>query len=212
MTAYPSQAIQAEADAPKTVLQTSPQVYLWTVDQYLKMIDIGLLTTDDKTELLDGHLIRRMASNKPHDDGISFIQDYFTEKYFGKHTLRSERAIKLSDTSMPEPDYVVAVYREDKYKGIWPTPPDILLLVEVADSSLRDDRTIKQQLYAEAGIKEYWIVNIPNRQIELHLRPDLETKTYASIEHHKQGETFESPLVGEVIVNDIIPGDLVEDE
>jgi len=189
-----------------------PKLFVWTVDQYLGMVDQGYLSEDDKTELLAGNIIYKMAAKKPHDTIIGYVQDYFTEKYFKEHTLRSERGVKLSETSMPQPDYVVAVYREDKYKRAWPTPPDILLLVEVSDSTLRSDRGLKRELYATAGIKEYWIINIPDRQIELYLNPDAEAGTYSSTGYFKKGKSFESPFVGTVIVDNLIPDDLVEDE
>ncbi|MEL7160659.1 MAG: Uma2 family endonuclease [Bacteroidota bacterium] len=187
------------------IATTRPRHVLWTVEQYLRMIDEGLLTEDDKTELLNGNLVRKIPSNKPHDSAISFLQDYFTERYFKKYTLRSERAIRLSPDSMPEPDYVIAVYREDKYQKVWPSVPDILLLVEVSDATLATDRGYKKQLHAGAGIEEYWIVNIPDQQIEVHLRPNVNTKHYASTQHYGQPDTFTSPFVGEVKVSDLLP-------
>lgn len=205
MTVHATQVVEKGAKNPNNEVYRTAGIFLWTVEQYLKIIDDGILTENDKTELLAGYITTKMPSNKPNDTVIGDLQDFFIKKYFGKHTLRAERAVRLSETSMPEPDYVVAVYSEDNYRKEWPGVPEILLLVEVSDSTLFADRNFKQHLYAKAGIKEYWIVNIPNQQIEIHLRPDAETETYARIEHHKQGETFESPFVGEVSVDDILP-------
>ncbi len=203
MTAYT--ATLAEVDNVREPIPQAPRLFLWTVEQYLSLIEDGILTEEDKTELLAGNIIAKMASNKPRDAVISFVQDYFIEKYFKEHTMRSERAIRLSEDSMPEPDYVVALYREDKYRSAWPTVPDVLLLIEVSDSTLSIDRGIKKTLYASAGIKEYWIINIPGKQIEVHLKPDTEAGTYGKVDHYKQEETFESPFAGEVKVTDLLP-------
>lgn len=185
--------------------EASRRLIVWSVEDYLRLIETGALTEHDKTELIDGHILYKMPSNKPHDTAISFLQDFFIERYFKKYTLRSERAIKLSDNSMPEPDYVVALYREDNYRTDWPAAPDVLLLVEVSDSTLAYDRTDKMKRYAAAGIPEYWIINIPDHQVELHLTPDAETVAYADISAHSTGETFTSLFAGEVAVDDVLP-------
>lgn len=177
----------------------------WTVDGYLSIIKAGILNELDATELLDGTIIPKMPSNKPHDAAVSFVQDYFTERYFGQYTLRSERAIRLTEDSMPEPDYVVAVYREDKYKDRWPAPADILLLIEISDSTLSIDRNAKQFLYAAAGIQEYWIINLPNQQIECYLDPDRNDRKYRQKATYGKGELVQSPFAGPVAVSDLLP-------
>jgi Uma2 family endonuclease len=79
------------------------------------------------------------------------------------------------------------------------------LVAEVAKSSLKDDRTIKVELYAEANLAEYWIINLIHRQIEVHLQPDPEQKLYGSVTHYKADATFVSPFAGEVTVADLLP-------
>ena len=199
-------AIVEPASEPETKAPVDDSVGIrWTVDGYLSIIEAGILTELHATELLAGTIIQKMPSNKPHDAAVSFVQDYFTERYFGTHTLRSERAIRLSATSMPEPDFVVAVFREDKYKDQWPTPPDVLLLIEVSDTTLSIDRGSKRELYAKAGIREYWIVNVTSQQVEVHLTPDATDGTYRQLITSGRGQTFESPFAGPVAVDDLLP-------
>ncbi|MEM9258949.1 MAG: Uma2 family endonuclease, partial [Bacteroidota bacterium] len=86
-----------------------------------------------------------------------------------------------------------------------PSSSEVFLIAEVANSSLKDDRTIKVELYAEANLAEYWIVNLVNRQIEVHLNPDPQQKLYGSVTHYKEEDTFISPFAGEVVVKELLP-------
>ena len=203
MTAIPTSEVQRNSLA--TVREDDNPVFHWTVERYLHLIEAGLLSESDRTELINGIIFSKMPSNKPHDKFISYVEDYFTERFFRQHTLRTERAIRLDERSMPEPDYVVAVYREDKYSEVWPTPPDILLLIEVSDSTLHFDRNAKKQIYARAGIQEYWIVNVSDEKIEVHLTPDPTSAEYARTTHYGRGDQLESPFAGDVDVDAILP-------
>ena len=89
-----------------------------------------------------------------------------------------------------------------------PNPADIHLLIEVSDSTLSDDRNCKQSVYAAADVKEYWIVNLPGRQLEVHLSPDVEKQEYLQVLKYPEGQTFISPFCGEIIVSKLLPRSL----
>jgi Uma2 family endonuclease len=156
-------------------------------------------------ELLFGQLLKLMGANPPHSACVQLLMEYFTERYFKQYGLRTENAIQLSDESLPQPDFAVVTYRADHYAHDYPQVSDVLLVVEVADSSLSFDRTHKTKAYAMAGIEEYWIVNLPQRRIELHQHPFASDGSYASVMHYLEGQTAHSNFAGEVVVADLLP-------
>ncbi|MEM9260071.1 MAG: Uma2 family endonuclease [Bacteroidota bacterium] len=185
-------------------IQTEVREFLWTIERYHQAIELGVLTENDKVELLFGRLIEKMPVGSPHAACLSKINLFFHKKYMEEYDLRRENPVTLPNASEPEPDYVVAYAKDDFYSEGHPTPPDILLLIEVSESTLYADRNIKASAYALAGIKEYWIINLNNRKIELHLNPDAEEGIYQSINHYDEDSTFASPFVGEVAVADLL--------
>ncbi len=185
--------------------QVKPRVLHWTVDRYRKAIQNGVFGEDERLELLFGGIYERMGANPPHAACIELLQEYFTERYFKKYGLRSENAVQLSDESLPQPDFVVVAYRSDHYAKNFPQITDVFVLIEVADSSLLVDRGKKKTAYALAGIPEYWIVNLKERQLELHLQPDRVQGLYRSVVMYAEDSKATSPFVGEVVVADILP-------
>jgi Uma2 family endonuclease len=133
------------------------------------MIVTGVLTENDRCELIRGELIEKMTIGDPHMAGVRRLIKLFS--VLGDQAITSAQdAIKLLD-SRPEPDVALLVPRSDFYASQTPGPPDILLLVEVADSSLAYDRQVKLPLYAENSIREYWIVNLIDDCLEVHRQP-----------------------------------------
>jgi Uma2 family endonuclease len=145
-------------------------MHSFTVAEYHQMIRHGILKEDDNVELLEGFVVKKMAHNPPHDAAITRIQRRFGRVLSDDWVIRIQCAVTMKD-SEPEPDVVVANGPEESYDTRHPGPADIFLLVEVSDSSLEEDRDVKGPLYARAKIPIYWVVNLPNRQIEVYTQP-----------------------------------------
>lgn len=176
----------------------------WTVDRYLRAIDAGIFTEDEKIELLYGKIIELMPAGTPHEECITLLSEFFRYRFGRDYRYREEKSVRLSDhDSMPEPDFVVVEHQT--YGKRRPGPEDIYLIIEVAKSSLQRDRTVKVRLYAEASLAEYWIINLANRQIEVYLEPDAEQGIYGSVTRYKEDQTFVSPFAGEVVVAELLP-------
>jgi Uma2 family endonuclease len=179
--------------------------FRWTLDRYHQAIELGVLTELDKVELLFGQIIAKMPVGEPHADVLSDIADFFYERLGTKYKFRSQSPVTLPNDSEPEPDFAVVVRRKYNPTTGHPKPEDILLLIEVSDSTLQYDRTQKAEAYALANVKEYWIINIPERQVEIHLKPSQEKGLYRSLSVYEAGTQFTSSFCGEVEVDKVLP-------
>ena len=143
----------------------------FTIDEYHQLADAGLFD-NQRVELLNG-IVRLMAAmNTPHFGMTTHLNTELSHHLYKKFTCLSQGPVKIVDINEPEPDIMVAKYRKDSYMGKSVKPEDIYLLIEVADSTLRKDRTEKMLTYAKAGIVEYWIINLKDYQIEVFKQPE----------------------------------------
>ena len=142
----------------------------FSVSEYQHLCELGILSENDNLELLEGYLVLKMARNPPHDSALHRLDRCISRMMPGNLDVRNQLAVNLSD-SAPEPDLAVVWLRPDDYGQHHPGPDDILMVVEVADSSLDGDREDKCRIYARAGIPVYWIANVPDRQIEVYTSP-----------------------------------------
>lgn len=178
--------------------------FLWSLERYHHAIEHGTLTEDDKVELLYGKLIEIMPAGTLHEECVTLLDDFFRDRFGGRYRYRQEKSVSLPpQTSEPEPDF--AVVAKKKYGRHRPVAGDVYLIVEVASSSLEKDRTSKASLYAAAALPEYWIVNLPDRQIEVYTKPAPDSGRYYALNTHHDGETFTSPFAGEVTVAELLP-------
>ncbi len=145
-----------------------------TADEFQQMARAGILHEDDHVELLDGELYQMAAMNEPHVSCVVRLNYWFVPRLVNRALVFVQCAIRLSDFSEPEPDIVLARYREDFYVSALPRPEDILLVIEVADSSLRYDRQRKVPLYAAAGIADLWIANVRGQRVTTYRDPSPE--------------------------------------
>jgi Uma2 family endonuclease len=145
-------------------------IYRLTVAQYLAMTEAGILTEDDPVEFLEGWLVERMTKTPAHVVATGLLLDLFPRPLPAVWFLSVQHPIATID-SLPEPDVALIRGAPRDYLGRRPTPADVALVVEVADSSLEQDRGLKKRLYARAGIVIYWIVNLVDRQIEVYTDP-----------------------------------------
>lgn len=161
----------------------------FTVDEYVQMIDFGILDKYDRVELIRGEIIEKMTIGDPHATCVRRLNWLLTTRA-GKHALLSiQSPVRLAD-SMPEPDVAVLKPRDDFYLSGTPRSADVLLLIEVADSTLEFDRDVKRELYAENGITEYWIVDLNDGAVEVHRQPRPDG-TYADVQTKRRGEQLD---------------------
>ncbi len=143
----------------------------FTIADYARMREVGILTEDDRVELIDGEVRPMSPIGSLHAALVNLLMVLLTRQ-IGDHAIVSvQNPIQLNDYSEPQPDVSILQPREDFYAAGHPRPDDVLLVVEVADSSIEYDRTEKLPRYAQAGITEVWIVDVEQRAIEQYTDP-----------------------------------------
>lgn len=182
----------------------------FSVAEYHKLIEIGILTEDDNLELLEGYLVHKMSRNPPHDAAIQKIMKKLFRLLPPDWDLRVQSAITLS-TSEPEPDLAIVRGDESNYVARHPGPADIGLVIEVADATLTGDRVDKGRIYAQAGIPCYWIVNLVDRQVEMYTSPSsaATTPAYGQRRDFTISDditlTLDGATVATIAVRDLLP-------
>ena len=142
----------------------------WTVAEYHEMIELGILTPDDRVELLEGWIVNKMSQNPPHRSSVGRVVKRVSRVLPDAWTMSVQGPITLSD-SEPEPDITLARGDEEVYDTRHPEPADIGVLIEVGDSTVLDDRRYKGILYAQEKVPEFWLINIPARKVEVYTKP-----------------------------------------
>jgi Uma2 family endonuclease len=150
-----------------------------TVGEFLRMGEVGILNPRDRVELIEGELIAMAPIGSNHAGTVIALNDALTAAARGRALVSPQNPVQLGDRSLPQPDYAVLVPRADRYRTAHPRPHEVLLLVEVADSSLGYHRDVKHRLYARNGISELWIVNLVDGNVEVCRSPGPDG--YASI-------------------------------
>ncbi len=155
-------SVDSHAGSPTLSAVASPSMavtrHRFTVEQYHEMIEHGIFKEDEPIELIRGEVVRKLPIGNPHAAVVNRLNRLLSKLIQDEAMISIQNPIWLAD-SEPEPDVAILIYREDLYASRRPGAADVLLLIEVADSSLAYDRDIKGSVYAEAGIGEYWIVN-----------------------------------------------------
>ena len=193
------------AVAATSVRPQPDQRFRWTREQYDRMVQAGILTEDHKVELLDGEITPKMSQNEQHAVATGLVSDVLRVVFGASAHVRDEKPIALSELSEPEPDHAIVRGARRDYLAGHPAVADVLLLVEVSDSSLIRDRIRKAVLYAEAGVAEYWIVNLVDRVLEVHRDPA--GGAYRTKTTHEPGDAV-APLGApdsSVAVADLLP-------
>ncbi len=150
----------------------SNQVRPLTITDYHRMIDTGIIHEGDKTELLSGQIFDMAAKGTRHTVATTRLIRELLMLIERQAIVRCQSPITLPNHSEPEPDIVIARLQDDEYLTSHPAPPDIILVIEVADSSLDFDRQVKAPLYAAAGIDEYWLINLVDNRLEIYRQPE----------------------------------------
>ena len=163
-----------------------PTRHRFTLDDVIAMVRAGVIPEESRMELIDGELIDMMPIGPGHDGLVSGLTHALVRACGGNGIVRVQSTLRLGPQDAPQPDFLVVRPRADFYTTRHPGPADTLLVVEVAESSLRYDRTVKLPLYARAGVPEYWIVDLKNRVLSAYRSPSADG--YAPPTTHKPGE------------------------
>lgn len=143
----------------------------WTVSDYHRMSEMGILAPDERTELLNGQIVLMAAKGTPHVTSLYLLANALRDRLGEAALVRTQDPIQLDEWSEPEPDLVIARGTVLDYADHHPLPEEIELVVEVADSTLKKDCEIKDKLCAQAGISDYWVLDLKNRQLHVFRNP-----------------------------------------
>lgn len=177
--------------------QPQPKQLRFSVDEYYKMIELGILKDYEKAEIIEGELIQKMPIGDRHAEVVDLLTEMLFKNVPNKVRIRIQNPLRISDYNEPEPDIVLADLTKFDGKR-HPRPAETLLVIEVSDSTLKYDRDTKLALYAEAEISEVWIVNLKNDIIEIHTKPSNGIYQLAQI--FKKGEVAESVVLPDLKV------------
>ena len=169
-----------------------------TVAEYRRMGDAGILTEDDHVELIEGQLIAMSPIGSDHSGTVNVLTRALVRAVGDRAVVAVQNPVQLDDLSEPQPDFALLRPREDDYRKATPRPREVLLIVEVASSSLAYDRAVKRSLYARHGIPEFWIVNLAGNEVEVCRRPSGDQ--YASITQVGRDGLLEPELLPGAII------------
>ena len=147
------------------------QRWVFTVDEYDRMTDAGILSKEDRVELIEGDLIRMSPIGKTHASRVDRLTEVLVQRVVKYAIVRVQNPVQLDAYSKPQPDIVLLRRRDDFYSREVPTPDDVLLIIEVADSTIEYDKKVKVPLYARAGIPEVWLEDLLKDRIEAYSEP-----------------------------------------
>ncbi|HEY7295299.1 MAG TPA: Uma2 family endonuclease [Dehalococcoidia bacterium] len=143
----------------------------FTLEEYERMVEAGIFDEDERIELLDGRIVYMAPIGLRHAACVGDAHEWFSVRLHGRAIIHSQSPVAVPPGAEPQPDLLILRYRADRYRGRRPQPDDVLLLIEVADSSLAIDRSKKLPLYAAAGIPETWIFDLNGDRALVHREP-----------------------------------------
>jgi Uma2 family endonuclease len=151
----------------------------FTVHDFHKMAEAGILHEDDRVELIEGEIVEMAAIGSRHFTCVNKLNHLLVRDVGDAAIVSVQNPVRLDERNEPQPD--LAVIRAGDYRESLPTPEDVLLLIEVSDTTLSHDRNVKLPLYARAGVPEVWIVNLANETVERHTDPS--ESGYRTVRH-----------------------------
>lgn len=186
-------------------MAAAPTLWRFTIDDYHRLAEAGIIDPDARTELIDGQIVQMSAIGRKHVACVNRLESLLREQLPRRAAIISiQNPIDIVPHHEPEPDVVVARFQDDYYEQALPTPEDVLFIIEVADSSLAFDRGTKLPVYAAAGIPEAWLVDIPGGAVERHTDPA--EGRYRLIVRAERGQVLESTVLPNVklVVADVL--------
>jgi Uma2 family endonuclease len=174
-------------------------LHKFTTEQYQLMCERGVFPPDDRYELINGEIRKMSPIGIKHAVCVTRLSTLLTSRFINKAIVWAQNPISINEYSQPQPDIALLKWRDDFYANGLPTPADILLIIEVADSTIAYDREIKTPLYAASGIPEMWLCDINQRIIMGHTQPS--GSGYKRIQRYESGDTLSLIAFPEVIFN-----------
>jgi len=191
--------MSALAPSLRPEVAPEPTLYRFSVDQYQRLVEQGILGPDAHVELLEGRIVNKMSRNPPHDGTITLLIPLLLRLLPPEWVLRVQSALVLA-RSVPEPDFAFVRGPAAQYTKRHPRPADAGLLIEVADSSRLTDRREKGLWYAEARIPEFWLINLVDQRVEVYTQPRAgKSPTYRQHRDYAMGEQVPFCLDGRQI-------------
>lgn len=185
--------------------ETAVRRHLVTLDEYERMCEAGVFEPDARVELIRGEIVDMPPSGPEHESIVARLDRIFN-RLAGDAALvwPQGNAVRIPGTdSRPQPDITILRWRDDFYREKRPSPEDVILLIEVSETSLKYDRGSKLTLYAEAGIAEYWVVNVKGGVVEVYTDPS--EGEHKSVRRVRRGETLQLPgKLGSITVDDVL--------
>jgi len=169
------------------------QKHHFNVEEYYRMAEVGLLSEDDRVELIEGEIIEMSPIGSTHGGTVNRSSTFLNRELAGIVIVSVQNPVRLDDFSEPQPDIALLKPRKDFYSKTHPTAEDVLVVIEVADTSLAYDRNIKLPLYAQAGIPESWLIVPAKEVIEIHSQP--KNGKYQKTQRLKRGKALVSPTI-----------------
>lgn len=143
----------------------------FTIAEYHRLAELGFFGEDDRVELIKGEIFQMAAKGTPHSVCETLLFRELVKLLDERAMVRGQQPIVIPKDSEPEPDLAIVRNRDDDYLSAHPSPLDVLLVIEIADSSVNYDQKVKLPLYAEAGISNYWIFNLVENCLESYSEP-----------------------------------------
>ena len=178
---------------------------LFTAHEYHRIVDAGILRENDRVELIRGEIIAMSPISPPHNAAILRANQALGRIVGDRALVGVQGSIRLDEYDEPQPDLYLLRPKDDFYASGHAGPADILLIVEVADSSLKCDQSAKLELYAGTGVPEYWISNLQDDLLIVHLDP--QGKTYRTVRQFRRGQTIAPHLLPDcpVLIDSLLP-------
>lgn len=187
-------------------VMTDPTRRLFTVTEYHAMGEAGILTPEERLELIEGEIYRMPRIESGHAGCVNRLVNVLNSLVEGRGAIvASQNPVTLDDFSETQPDIALLRWREDFYADSHPRPEDVVLLIEVAETSPGFDRRVKAPLYARKGVGELWVVDLATRSVEVLTRPS--GGGFLGVRSHRGGDRI-SPLALadlELSVSDVVP-------
>lgn len=176
----------------------------FTVAEYYKMAEAGIFSEDDRVELLDGEIVEMAPIVSSHAAVVDRLTRLFGRLVGEAAVVRVQNPIRLSRYSEPQPDLALLKPRSDFYAQAHPGPEDVLLVVEVAETSVGIDRKVKMPLYAKAGIPEVWLVDLEGERVEVYRKPS--SRRYGEVQKLRRGRSISPQALSalKVSVSDVL--------
>jgi Uma2 family endonuclease len=168
----------------------------FTVQQYHQMSEAGILTEGDQVELIAGEIIEMAPTGSRHAACVDRLNRLLNCRLGEQAIVRVQNPLYLSENSEPQPDVALVQLRADFYETGHPQPQDILLLIEIADTTLEFDRSVKTSLYASAGIAEFWLVDLKSQALEIYREPSL--VGYQSVQKFQRNQSMSAQAFPEI--------------